>query len=427
MSFLKRWSGLLFILAITLIAAYIAQPSAFSLFGTSITVHKGLDLQGGTHLVYGLDTSGLAAEDQADAQRSVVEVIRRRIDAFGVAEPIIQEGMIGDTRTVVVELPGITDVSEAKNLIGKTAQLTFWEEGGETDCPLLISLALGATCQPTGLTGANLKRAAADVESAETGGSGSAAVVTLTFTSEGAELFGDITARNVGKPVAIVLDDQPISAPIVQQEIRGGTAIITGVGEVKQARELAIQLNAGALPVPIEVIEELTVGATLGNDAVSRSLIAGAIGFMIIAILMIALYRVNGLLATIALAIYTLITLSIFKLIPVTLTLAGISGFILSIGMAVDANILIFERMREELRAGRTRRAAIDEGFQRAWASVRDSNISSLITCAILFYFGTGLVRGFALTLAIGILVSMFTAVTVTRTFLRLVVAQRTK
>lgn len=417
---MRKWFGLLVILLVTAGALYVDQPGVFTLGSRAIEVKKGLDLQGGTHLVYGLDTSRLSAADADTAQKSVVEVIRRRVDAFGVSEPVIQAGDIGGTKTVVVELPGVTDVDQAKNLIGRTAQLSFWEEGSDADCPLIISLALGSKCQQTSLTGAQLTRADADLQTSSTGVGGNEPVVTLTFTEEGNALFGDITARNIGKPVAIVLDDQPITAPIVQSEIRGGTAVITGVGDIRAARELAIQLNAGALPVPINVIEERTVGATLGSDAISRSIIAGTIGFLIIAALMIALYRFHGLLATLALIIYTLVTFAIFKLIPVTLTLAGISGFILSIGMAVDANILIFERMREELRAGRTMRLAIEEGFRRAWTSVRDSNMSSLITCAILFYFGTGLIRGFALTLAIGILVSMFTAITVTRTFLRL-------
>lgn len=418
----RLWIGLIFILLLTAGAAYIDQPGAFAWGSRTIEVKQGLDLRGGSHLVYGLDTSGLAAEDHDAAQASVVEVIRRRVDAFGVAEPVIQAGTIGTTRTVVVELPGVTDVDEAKNLIGKTAQLTFWETGGGA-CQGILSFFLGETCQQTTLTGAHLKRADVDISGADATSAGpTEPIVTLAFTSEGGELFGAITARNIGQPVAIVLDDVPISAPIVQGEIRGGTAIITGVGDVTAARELAIQLNAGALPVPIAVIEERTVDATLGADAVSRSLTSGVIGFVLLAILLISLYRGRGVVATVALVIYTLITLAIFKLIPVTLTLAGIAGVILSIGMAVDANILIFERMREELRAGRSLRLAIDEGFRRAWTSVRDSNVSSLITCAILFYFGSGLVRGFALTLAIGILVSMFTAVTVTRTFLRLAV-----
>lgn len=420
---------LFFILVLAGLAAWVDQPGSVTIGKTTLQIHEGLDLQGGTHLVYALDTVDIKSEDLDRAHRSVVEVIRRRVDAFGVAEPLIQQGNIGETRTVIVELPGISDVTEAKNLIGKTAQLTFWEEdltASDQTAPLELQFGW----KKTELTGADLKRADVDIESGQGSSqksSGREPIINLTFTDRGAQLFEEITGRNVQKPVAIVLDNQILSAPTVQQKISGGSAIITGVGELKIARQLTIQLNAGALPVPISVIEERTVGATLGTDSVRRSLIAGLIGFLIIALFMLSLYRLAGLLAVIALVIYTLLTFAIFKgglfwlgIPPITLTLAGIAGFILSIGMAVDANILIFERFREEIRTGKSLQAAIDEGFRRAWMSVRDSNVSSLMTAAILFYFGSGLVRGFALTLAIGILVSMFTAITVTRTFLKL-------
>ncbi len=415
----RRWLTLTLILLLTGLAVWIDQPRSFFIGKRQITIHRGLDLQGGTHLAYALDTTDVAPENIDRAQRSVVEVIRRRVDALGVAEPLIQTGSIDTTRTVIIELPGITNIDDAKRLIGKTAQLTFWEEddtANETDSPL------GPGWKKTPLSGAHLTRADADIQSGSTTSTSpaSTSVVNLTFNSDGAQLFQEITARNVQKIVAIVLDNQVISAPTVQQEISGGEAVITGLESFAAAKELTIELNAGALPVPISVIEERTVGATLGSDSVRRSLIAGVVGLMMVAIFMIALYRLAGILAVLALIIYTLLTFALFKLIPVTLTLAGIAGFILSIGMAVDANILIFERLREERRAGRSLAAAIDEGFRRAWTSVRDSNISSLITAAILFYFGSGLVRGFAFTLAIGILVSMFTAITVTRNFLKL-------
>ncbi|MEK7461439.1 MAG: protein translocase subunit SecD [Patescibacteria group bacterium] len=420
---IRLWITLIFILALAGLAGWLDRPESFKLGSRTITVHEGLDLQGGTHLVYALDTSQLDPAQHDQAQRGVVEVINRRINALGVSEPIIQRSQIGNTRTVIVELPGVSDVEQAKNLIGKTAQLTFWEGNPEANDP---SSPLGPGWKQTELTGAHLQRADVDIQggaSSSTSNSttkGSQPIINIEFTPEGGQLFEAITARNVSKPVAIVLDNQVISAPTVQEKISGGKAIISGVGTISEANTLKIQLNAGALPVPINVIEERTVGATLGNDSVRRSLIAGVIGFIIIAIFMLSLYRLAGLLAILALIIYTLLTLAVFKLIPVTLTLAGIAGFILSIGMAVDANILIFERFREERRAGRALKAAIEEGFRRAWSSVRDSNVSSLITATILFYFGTGLVRGFALTLFIGILISMFTAITVTRTFLRL-------
>jgi preprotein translocase subunit SecD len=415
----RPWLTLLIILAITGLALWLDRPAPFILGDRLISVRQGLDLQGGTHLVYALDTSQLDPSLIDQAHRGVVEVIDRRINSLGTTEPVIQRSQIGDTRTVIVELPGVADVNEAKKLIGKTAQLTFWEQDRAVNNP---ASPLGPGWKQTALTGAHLARADVDIQSGSStsSGGGSQPVINLQFTAEGGQLFEEITARNIQKPVAIILDNEIISAPVVQEKIGGGTAIISGVGTVTEANTLRIQLNAGALPVPIEVIEERTVGATLGTDSVRRSLIAGVIGFLIIAIFMLALYRFAGLLAILALTIYTLIILAIFKYLPVTLTLAGIAGFILSIGMAVDANILIFERFREERRAGRPMRAAIEEGFRRAWSSVRDSNVSSLMTAAILFYFGTGLVRGFALTLFIGIIISMFTAITVTRTFLRL-------
>ncbi|MBI4175345.1 protein translocase subunit SecD [Candidatus Berkelbacteria bacterium] len=413
------WIRLIVIILLGAGAAWVVQPRPIRLLGKTVAVKEGLDLKGGTHLVYALETGEIDPNLVDQAHESIVKVIRNRIDSYGVSEPLIQIGTIGETRTVIVELPGVADVFEAKNLIGRTAQLTFWEiDEAAND----LASPLGPGWQKTELTGAHLERADVDIQSgASGGGSGrTEPIINLTFSSEGAELFRQITARNVQKPVAIVLDDQLISAPTVQQEISGGQAIITGVGNVREAKQLSIQLNAGALPIPIQVIEERNVGATLGSTAVERSLVAGLVGLLIIAIFMIALYGVPGVLAVLALMLYTLVTFGLFKLIPVTITLAGIAGFILSIGMAVDANILIFERLKEERRAGRSLQAAIDEGFRRAWTSVRDSNVSSLITAAILFYFGSGLVRGFALTLAIGILVSMFTAITVTRTLLKL-------
>lgn len=413
----QPWFTLILIFAITSLALWLDRPAPFLLGQRLVSIRQGLDLQGGTHLVYALDTAKIDPSLHDQAQRSVVEVIDRRINALGVSEPIIQQSQVGETRTVIVELPGVTDVSDAKNLIGKTAQLTFWEQAEAADDP---TSPLGPGWQPTELTGAHLSRADVDIQSGAGTAGASEPVINLQFTAEGGRLFEEITGRNIQKPVAIVLDNQIISAPVVQEKIGGGTAIISGVGTVAEANTLKIQLNAGALPVPINVIEERTVGATLGNDSIRASLVAGLIGFVIIAVFMLALYQFAGLLAIIALLIYALITLAIFKFIPVTLTLAGLAGFILSIGMAVDANILIFERFREERRAGRHLKAAIEEGFRRAWSSVRDSNVSSLITALILFYFGSGLVRGFALTLFIGILVSMFTAITVTRTFLRL-------
>lgn len=268
----------------------------------------------------------------------------------------------------------------------------------------------------TGLGGQHLRRATV-VFDPNTG----EPQVSLLFNDDGKQLFAEITKKNLQKPVAIYLDGQPISIPTVQQEITTGEAIISGTFNLVEAKQLAARLTAGALPVPITLISQQNIGASLGQESIERSFVAGLLGLVLVALFMILYYRLPGLLAVIALGIYTLLVLAIFKLWPVTLTLAGIAGFILSIGMAVDANVLIFERMKEELRRGKAPSLAVDQGFRRAWLSIRDSNVSSLITCAILAWFGTSLVQGFAITLAIGILVSMFSAITITRTFLRLI------
>ncbi len=379
-------------------------------FSKEIKIHEGLDLQGGAHLVFELDTSGLQTKDVSTATQSVVNVIDRRINALGVSEPIIQGAKVGNKQAVIVELPGVTDTQEAINLIGKTAQLKFREENPDAtnaSNPQFL-------WRDTGLTGAHLKRA--DVEFDKNTGEPQ---VAIQFDSEGTKLFAEITRNNLQKPVAIELDGEIISAPTVQTVIENGQAVITGKFTIDEAKKLSIELNAGALPVPIKLVEQRTIGPTLGSDSVQKSLMAGLIGLLLVALFMIIYYRVPGLLAVLALLIYTAIVLALFKLIPVTLTLAGIAGFILSVGMAVDANILIFERTKEELLTGKTIGLAIEEGFRRAWPSIRDSNFSSLLTCAILYYGTSGLVRGFAVTLALGILVSMFTAIIVTRTFLR--------
>lgn len=417
----KIWITFIILLLLAIGAGIIDWPSGPNLkignWTREIKVRQGLDLQGGTHLVYELDTSKLSENNKDDAIQSVVNVIDRRVNALGVSEPVVQGAKVGNTRTVIVELPGIQNIDEAKNLIGKTAQLSFWEQSNALNPNDLENAGNTMTgWQASDLTGADLKKA--DVEFDQTSGNPQ---ISLEFNSEGAKKFADITKRNLQKPVAIVLDNEVVSAPTVQSEITEGKAVITGQFTIDEAKNLAKLLNAGALPVPIAVIEQRSIGPTLGAQSVKESLIAALVGFILIAIFMIANYRLRGVLAVFALAIYSLMVLALFKLIPVTLTLAGIAGFILSIGMAVDANILIFERMREEEKEGKPMSSAIEIGFSRAWLSIRDSNISSLITCFILYFFTTGLVRGFALTLAIGILVSMFSAITITRTFLRLV------
>lgn len=403
------------------------SPSNLNLNIGNIHINKtydyrlGLDLQGGTRISYTVDMSKIPEADRDSAFEGARSIIERRINFFGATEPTIQTLKLSGEYRIAVELPGLANEEEAINLIGKTAQLTFWEEGPETDAspsaelPLGLTIFLGNNPVQTNLTGKDLKSSQVVFDNT----TGGAPQVQLNFTPGGSKLFAEITKRNVGKPLAIVLDDQVIEAPTVNQEIVQGTAVITGSFDSDAAKALAIQLNSGALPAPLKIVAQNTVGPSLGIESLKKSLFAGILGFIAVIIFMSYLYKKEGVLASIALIIYTIITLSIFKAIPVTLTLAGIAGFILSIGMAVDANILIFERMREETRAGRSKEIAVRLGFSRAWSSIKDSNISSLITCVILFYFGSGMIRGFALTLAIGILVSMFSAIIVTRNLLR--------
>ncbi len=387
-------------------------------FIRDLEVKRGLDLAGGTHLVLEADMKNISPSDRNSALDSLQGIIERRVNLFGVSEPVVQSAKVGSSYRVIVELAGITDINQALDLVGRTAQLTFREPVSASDAAKISTAAAmlyGPYQKETNLSGKDLKIAKPAFDP-NTG----APVVQLTFTDEGAKKFEQITTRDLGQQLAIFLDNQVLMAPTVQSVISGGQAVISGSFTVPQTREFAILLNSGALPAPVHVIEQRTVGATLGQQSVDKSIMAGVIGLLIVALFMIANYGKLGFFADLALVIYSLIALALFKLIPVTLTLAGIAGFILSIGMAVDANILIFERMKEEIRWGRSKLGAIEAGFSRAFPSIRDSNASTLITCAILYWFGTGSVRGFAFTLAIGVLVSLFTAVTVTRTFLRL-------
>lgn len=423
------------ILAIWINIPPIPQPPALKILGKRIEflgkfpIKLGLDLQGGTELILETQMDKIVSQDRDNALESAKNVIERRVNLFGVSEAVVQTSKLGERRRILVELPGLKDASAAANLVGKTAQLDFRElpatfsaqeiEATKSGVPII------AFAKPTGLTGADLKKAQV------TFGSGSGVrtgpQVAIDFTGDGAKKFAEITKRNINKPLAIFLDNQPISAPNVQQEIDGGSAVITGQFTTEEAKNLAIELNAGALPVPIKIIQQHSVGPTLGQQSVNRSLIAGIIGLTIVALYVAAYYGILGLVADSALVIYTLLVLAFFRtglfvLPPVTLTLAGIAGFILSIGMAVDANILIFERMKEEIRWGKSKILALDLGFKRAWSSIWASNVSSLMTAAILYGMGTSLIKGFAVTLAIGVLVSMFTSYVVTRTFLRLII-----
>lgn len=394
-------------------------------FQRDLDFKKGLDLAGGTSITLKAEMKDIPQNARSNALESAKTVIEKRVNLFGVSEPVIQTATVNQDSRIIVELPGVSDVNKAISLIGTTAQLTFWEEAStesgklataEGSIPLGIDQIFGNKGGiKTSLTGKDLQQTSVSFDQ-NTG----KPQVQLVFTSDGSQKFAEITKRNVRKIVAIALDNQVIEAPKVNEPILNGNAVITGNFTTETAKALSIQLNAGALPVPLSILEQHTVGATLGASSLQKSLFAGILGFIIIILFMVVLYGRYGILASVALFLYTLFVMAIFKIIPVTLTLAGIAGFILSIGMAVDANILIFERMKEEFRRGKSEEIAVELGFSRAWTSIRDSNVSSLITSSILYKFGTGPVRGFALTLAIGVLISMFSAIVVTRTFLRI-------
>jgi preprotein translocase subunit SecD len=425
---------LLFIILLTLVAGFIVWPQkpgnyipggdalpgnpgihlgSFARQGAKL----GLDLQGGTQLTLQADMTNVPDDQKDTAMQGVINVIQRRVNAYGVAEAEIQT--LGSDR-VIVQLPGVKDIEEAKKLIGQTAKLEFKEQDATGQWIPATGQLNG---QPVALTGAYLVPGHQQVTFT---GSAGLPQVAFEFNSDGAQIFQTITQRLVGKPLGIYLDGEQISAPTVQA-VLSQSGVITGLS-LDQARLLALQLNAGALPVPISIQGETTVDATLGADSVHKSITAGELALLVVVVFMLLYYRLPGLAASGALLIYALITLSVFKLIPVTLTLAGIAGFILSLGMAVDANILIFERMKEELRSGKTIAAAIHAGEDRAWPSIRDSNTSTLITCGVLYFFGqqfgATIIMGFALVLAIGVVASLFSAIVVTRAFLELLLSQ---
>lgn len=410
----------------------------------------GLDLQGGVNLVYQADLA--TTDNKTEAMQGLRDVIERRVNLFGVSEPVVQ--IQGEDR-LVVELPGVKDVKQAIEMIGQTPYLEFDEQRTEAEAQQILDklkevqiaeekgqdiskikdweLALqNPYFKPTELTGKYLSKTTVVFDQTTY-----KPQIQLQFNAEGEKLFEEITARNIQKPLAILLDgasiidtsgdgkidSADIYAPIVQDKISGGTAVITGNMSAVTANDLSRRLNSGALPVKIgSPISQQTVGPTLGAASLEKSLWAGLYGFLAVVLFMIIIYRLPGIIASVALLVYVALVLSIFKLVPVTLTLAGIGGFILSIGMAVDANILIFARMKEEILQGKALGAAINEGFSRAWPSIRDSNLNSLIVCAILFIFSTSFIKGFALTLALGIVVSMFSAIFVTRVLLQVVI-----
>lgn len=387
----------------------------------------GLDLQGGSHLVYLADLSTVDPKDYAGSMSGLRDVIDRRVNAFGIAEPNIQTSKEGDNYRLIVELAGIKDVSQAIRMIGQTPFLEFKEERAADETSAILEAQKNNQRQyedpyfkQTGLNGKYLKRSEVTFDP-----NTYKPVVNLQFNDEGSQMFEDITRKNIGKRVAIYLDGAPISVPRVNDAISGGKAVITGSFSVTEAKELTQRLNSGALPVPIKLVSQQNIESSLGADAVAKSLRAGIYAILAVAIFMVLWYRIPGVLAVVALLAYISLTLAIFKTMSVTLTLAGIVGFILSIGMAVDANILIFARMREESRFGKRLDQAVRDGFARAWPSIRDSNISTLLTCVILYFFSASLVKGFALTLALGVLISMFSAIFITRLLLEVFMSER--
>lgn len=387
----------------------------------------GLDLSGGTHLVYKADVSAVDSSQIKDSMDALRDVIERRVNIFGVSEPSIQVENGGFSNQgeerLIVDLPGVTDVSKAISMIGQTPLLDFRTENPNPTEAQIATVdkdgKVNLTVDPnskyiiTPLTGRYLDKAI--LEFNQTTGE---PVVGLQFDADGSALFEKITKENIGKSVAIFLDGQPISVPTVNEAITGGKAQISGNFTPTEAKTLVGRLNSGALPVPISLVSTQTIGPSLGAQATSAGVKAALIGFLAIALFLILWYRLPGLIAVVALSIYVVAMLALFKLVPVTLTAAGIAGFIISIGIAVDANVLIFERIKEELRLGENVADGIHHGFKRAWLSVRDSNISSIITAIILFWFGTALIKGFALVFLIGVLVSLISAISVTRLFL---------
>lgn len=408
---------LILIIFVTVAAAFFIIPSLWG--NSALPWRLGLDLIGGTQLTYEVDLSAVSAVDRDELMSGLRDVMEKRINYFGVSEPQVITAKSGDSYRLVVELAGIKNATSAIKQIGRTAHLEFKEvvvseeskeskEGEE--------FKESYEYIKTDLTGRYLKRAQVVTNSTTY-----KSEIDIEFDSEGAKIFEELTGRNIEKPLAIFLDDNLISAPIVRDKIVGGKAVITGQFTLQEAKNLANLLNAGALPAPIKLVSQQTIGASLGINSLIKTIFAALIGALVVVFFMVVYYRrcLLGLFSALALVIYIILTLAIFKVISMTMSLAGIAGFILSIGMAVDANILIFERTKEEIKKGLSKISAIEEGFRRAWFSIRDSNISTIITSIILYYFTTSFVRGFALALLIGVLVSMFSAITITRTLLR--------
>ncbi|MCH4157735.1 MAG: protein translocase subunit SecD [Acidaminococcaceae bacterium] len=387
-----RWNemGKFIVIALAIIGGFCMYVRPLS-----NSVRQGLDLQGGTHVVLqAVDTPEFKVDD--DAVNRSVKIIERRVNELGLTEPVIQRQ--GKDR-IIVELPGVKDPEKAIGMLGRTALLEFKDMSGKTV-----------------MTGSDLKDAKAQIAQ------NNQAVVSMEFTTEGGKKFADITARNVGKQISIALDGEILTSPVVQEAITGGHAQITGSRNMEDAEHLAILLRSGSLPVKLEILENRTVGPTLGQDSKEKSVKAFTIGVIGVFAFMLIFYRLSGVVADIALLLYVMLLLLIMKYLNATLTLPGIAGIILSIGMAVDGNVLIFEHFKEEVIHGKSLRNAMDSGFSRALVTILDSNITTLIACAVLFYLGTGPIRGFAVTLALGVILSMFSAVTVTKFLLKFLI-----
>jgi len=377
----------------------------------------GLDISGGTLLIYQADLNGIKPADYNNAMTGLKDVIERRINYSGVKEPRVEINKAGDNWRLIVSLAGIKDIKEAIKMIGETPYLEFKEIRSEEETKVLLDSKqtnIDPYFKSTSLTGQYLERADLGFDQ-----NTSLPVVDLQFNPEGTKIFAELTKNNVGKPLAIYLDGTPISAPVVREEIASGRAQISGNFTLPEAKQLVTRLNQGALPVPITLISQQTVGSILGEESLMKIFKAGVIGLIAVILFMIIFYRIPGLIASLTLIIYAIISLSIFKAIPITLTLAGITGFILSIGMTVDANILIFEYAKEEKKLGKAKGPALEDGFLKSWPAIRDSNISTIISAIILYYFTSSMIRGFALTLAIGVGVGLLTALYITRIFLK--------
>jgi len=416
------------IVGLTLVCLVVNLPPSFTLFGKTLyrpsfdfklgkaefkpnlDLRYGLDLAGGASLVFEIDTKNTTASNLTDALESLKTNIERRINLFGVSESNVSISRETDSYRLIVELPGVSDVNEAVKLIGQTA-------------------SLNEILRDTGLNGSHLVKAKPE-PNPNTG----AMEVSLVFNAEGAKLFEKATKDYLNKRIAIVLDNQIVTSPTVQTVIPDGLAVINGDFDIKSAKALSAQLNAGALPLSIKLIEQFQVGATLGKDSINKGIRAGLVGLGLVALFMIGNYGYLGFISVIGLFIYGLLTLTLYRLIPVTLTFPGIVGFILSVGMAVDSNILIFERLKEEIRAGRPWNTAMELGFGRAWDSIKDANACTIITGLILFnpfnwnfLNSSGIVRGFAVTLILGIIIGIFTGVVVTRNLLRVLARKSLK